>query len=269
MSAAHLRREQAPISSAAWAEVDAEARRALTAFLAGRRLVDVRGPLGWDHDAEPIGRVERVDGPVDGVLAARRLVQPLSELRTPFTLRREELDAVDRGACDADLEPVVEAAQLAARAEDRLIFHGHHDLGVTGVVGRSSHPPIEVGDDHRDYPASVAVAVERLREAGVDGPYAIALGPDCYTSVVERTEGGHPVLEHLELILGGPVVWAPAVDGAVVLSQRGGDVELVLGQDLAIGYLDHDDREVYLYLEESLAVRRCTPEAAVHLAHPA
>ncbi len=61
------------------------------------------------------------------------------------------------------------------------------------------------------------------------GPYAIALGPRCYTGVVETTErGGYPVFEHLRMILGGPVVWAPAVDGAVVLSQRGGDFELVV-----------------------------------------
>ncbi len=140
---------------------------------------------------------------------------------------------------------------------------------MTGVVAGSPHEPIEVGDDHRDYPAHVAAAVEQLRQAGVDGPYAIALGPSCYKAVLEQAEGGYPVLEHLELILGGPVVWAPAVDGAVVLSQRGGDVELVIGQDLSIGYLDHDDLEVSLYLEESIAVRRCTPEAAIHLTHPA
>ncbi len=69
------------------------------------------------------------------------------------------------------------------------------------------------------------------------------------------------------MILGGPVVWAPAVDGAVVLSQRGGDFELVVGEDFSIGYLAHDAETVTLYLEESIAVRINCPDAAVRLAY--
>ena len=98
--------------------------------------------------------------------------------------------------------------------------------------------------------------MERLKRSGVNGPYAIALGPRCYTGVIETTErGGYPVLEHLRLITGGPVVWAPAVDGAVVVSLRGGDFELEVGQDFSIGYLDHDAEGVTLYLEESVTFR--------------
>jgi uncharacterized linocin/CFP29 family protein len=108
-----------------------------------------------------------------------------------------------------------------------------------------------------------------LKLAGVSGPYALAIGPRCYTGVLEQSEmGGYPVLEHLKLILGGgPIVFAPGVDGAIVMSQRGGDVELVLGQDFSIGYLDHDRESVELYLEESFTVKICAPEAAVHLTY--
>jgi uncharacterized linocin/CFP29 family protein len=69
-------------------------------------------------------------------------------------------------------------------------------------------------------------------------------------------------------MLDGPVVWAPAVDGAIVVSQRGGDFELVVGQDISIGYTDHDAESVSLYLEESLTFRVDSPEAAVRLAYP-
>ena len=59
--------------------------------------------------------------------------------------------------------------------------------------------------------------------------------------MTETTEhGGYRRSEHLRQILGGPVVWAPAVEGAVVLSQRGGDFELTVGQDFSIGYLAID-----------------------------
>ena len=81
--------------------------------------------------------------------------------------------------------------------------------------------------------------------------------------MIETTEhGGYPVLEHLRLIVEGPVVWAPAVDGAVLISLRGDDFELVVGQDLSIKYLDHDAERVRLYLEESVTFRAASPEAA-------
>jgi uncharacterized linocin/CFP29 family protein len=84
---------------------------------------------------------------------------------------------------------------------------------------------------------------------------------------METTRGGYPIIEHLKLILGGPVVWAPAVDGAVVLSVRGGDFELVVGQDISVGYHSADAESVALYLEESLTFQVHGPEAAVALVY--
>ena len=163
---------------------------------------------------------------------------------------------------------MIAAARSAGLAEDRLVFHGYADAGVAGVVPSSPHAAVSISDDYSRYPEHVASAVAVLRAADIAGPYAIALGSRCYTGVTETTEhGGYPVLEHLRQILGGPVVWAPAVDGAVVLSQRGGDFELTVGQDFAIGFRTSDASTVSLYLEESVAFRVNTPEAAVHLAY--
>ena len=132
----------------------------------------------------------------------------------------------------------------------------------------SPHEPVAIGDDYSRYPEHVARAVAVLRAADVAGPYAIALGARCFTGVTETTEhGGYPVFEHLQQILGGPVIWAPAVDGALVLSQRGGDFELTVGQDFSIGYLSSDAVSVDLYIEESVSFRVNTPGAAVHLAY--
>jgi uncharacterized linocin/CFP29 family protein len=265
----HLLRELAPVTDAAWAEIEEEARRALRNFLTARKLVDFTGPDGWERSALGLGRVtDPQEGPAEGVESRLRLVQPLAELRTPFTIDRAEIAAVDRGAPDADWDPVVDAARRAALAEDRLVFNGFPGAGVRGIVETSTHDPITITDDYDEYPNHVAKAVETLKRAGVAGPYAIALGPRCYTGVIETTEnGGYPLLAHLRLILEGPVVWAPAVEGAVVVSQRGGDFELLVGQDLSIGYLEHDREAVTLYLEESLTFRAAGPEAAVALAY--
>jgi uncharacterized linocin/CFP29 family protein len=263
----HLLRELAPVTEAAWADLEDEVRRVLHQFLSARKLVDFDGPHGWERSALGLGRVdEPLEAPAEGVESRLRRVQPLVELRVPFAVSRAEIAAADRGAPDADWQPAIDAARAIALAEDRLVFQGAPEAAVTGIVEASPHAPIPIDTEYDDYPTHVAKAVEVLKRAGVGGPYAIALGPRCYTGVVETTEnGGYPVLEHLRLILEGPVVWAPGVDGAVVISQRGDDFTLTVGQDLSIGYLTHDAESVTLYLEESVTFRAASPEAAVAL----
>ncbi len=264
----HLNRELAPVGDRAWQQIEDEAGRSLRHFLAGRRLVDFTGPLGWEASAVARGRLGAAE-PVPGathVDLRPREVHQFVEIRRPFTLTREELDVAERGATDIDLEPVVDAAREAAHVEDWCVFHGQLASGLEGIIPASVHAPIPLGDDYSRYPHVVAGAIATLQEAGVDGPYGLALGPDGYRGVLETTErGGYPLLEHLRLILGGPVVWAPAVDGAVVVSQRGGDYELLVGQDFSIGYLAHDATEVQLYLESSFAFRVEGADGAVAL----
>lgn len=262
----HLLRERAPITEDGWSAIDQEAASTLKEVLAGRRLLDVSGPKGWDHSAEPTGRTRHV-GVVAGDVDARvREVRSLVELKVPFVVARSELDAIDRGACDADLDHVRLAARDAAVSEDRAIFHGFAAAGIEGIVNATPMEPVSIEEDYERYPSFVAHAVARLKLGGISGPYAIALGPRCYTGVVEHSEmGGYPVLEHLRLILDGPVVFAPGVDGAVVMSLRGGDAEIVIGQDFSVGYSDHDGEAVRLYLQESFTLNLCAPEAFIHL----
>jgi uncharacterized linocin/CFP29 family protein len=188
------------------------------------------------------------------------------DLRKVFTLRREELSALERGAEDADLDPLRDAARDIAAAEDGLVFDGLPSIDVGGIVGSSPHEAPTIPTDYEEYPFAVAAAVSRLKHAGVAGPYAIALGPDCYQGVTETTQhGGQVVFEHLRKILGGPLVWAPTLRGAVVLSMRGGDYHLQVGQDHSLGYLSHDAETVELYLEETIGFRVDGDEAAVAL----
>jgi uncharacterized linocin/CFP29 family protein len=264
----HLRRELAPISEAAWEEIDSEAARSLRNFLAARRLVDFEGPTGWEASCVATGRCESLTPPVEGVRAGTRSVRPYVELRAELILQRSELDAVDRGARDPDLDPLIDAARRIANAEDALVFMGSPGAGIAGMMTASPHPALPIPDDYSRFPSLVARAVAQLRASGVDGPYGVALGPRCYTGVVETTEhGGYPVLEHLRLITGGPVVWAPTVDGSLVVSLRGEDFRLSIGQDLSIGYLTHDAETVILYLEETLTFSNDSPEAALPLGY--
>jgi uncharacterized linocin/CFP29 family protein len=265
----HLLRELAPVSDEGWAAIEEEASRTLRHFLAARKVVDFSGPHGWTHSAETLGRVDALaSAPASGVDAAIRRLQPLAELRTPFDLSRRELEAIDRGSRDYDLQAVIDAARQAAMAEDVSVFHGYDAAGIRGISESSPHPPVVIGDNYNQYPGTVARAVATLQAAGIGGPFTIALGPRCYTGVIETTEhGGYPVLEHIRLILGGPVVWAPGVDGAIVVSLRGGDFELTCGQDFSTGYLGHDADNVRLYLEESITFRVLSPDAGIALVY--
>lgn len=265
----HLLRSVAPISDAGWELLDDEATQRLAPALAARRLVDFSGPHGWEHSGTSLGRVgEIADGPVEGVSAHQRRVLPLVELRAGFSVSRAELRAADRGAADAGLESLDEAAQRIARAENSAVCHGFEAAGIAGITQAASHTPIEMSQDFDAYPRHAAKAVEVLLEAGIGGPYALALGPVCYTGVIETTEhGGHLVFDHLRRILDGPIVRAPGVEGALVLSMRGGDFLFESGQDLSIGYDSHDSETVRLYLEESFSFRVATDEAAVALVH--
>jgi uncharacterized linocin/CFP29 family protein len=261
----HLLREHAPITDGSWTLLDDEARERLGPALAARKLVDFAGPYGWEHSSTNLGRGESLTAPWDGVEGARRRVLPLVELRAFFEISRAELRDADRGAPDPDLDPLARAAHQIAVAENTAVFHGWPG-SFSGISEASPHDPIPLGEEIDEYRRPVATAVERLLSSGVSGPYGLALGPDQYRRVVETGEhGGYPLLDHLRKILEGPIVWAPGVQGAVVLSLRGGDFRLESGQDLSIGYDCHTADVVRLYLEESFSFRALTPEAAVTL----
>jgi uncharacterized linocin/CFP29 family protein len=262
----HLLRELAPISSSGWDLLDQEARDRLTPALAARRLVDFTGPHGWEHSSTNLGRTEALPAaPADGVSGLRRRVLPLVELRASFELPRAELRDADRGADDADLGPLDDAAHRLAAAENVAVLHGWQGA-IGGVTETTPNGAIALGPSPEAYPQALAAAVELLLQNGIGGPYGVALGSEQYRAVIETAEhGGYLLLKHLGKIAGGPIVWAPGVAGAVVLSLRGGDFVFDSGQDVSIGYDSHDGEVVRLYLEESFSFHVATPEAAVAL----
>lgn len=263
----NLHRRLAPISSAAWDQIDDEARRTFITRIAGRRVVDVPEPGGTALSAVGTGHVEPIASPAAAVQARRRQVQPLIELRAEFTVTRAAVDDVDRGAQDSDWQPVKDAVEALATAEDTLVFAGSEAAGVQGIIASSSNAHIPLPEDPRDLPAAVARALTALRSVGVQGPYALLLSAELYTAASETVDHGNPVVEHVRRLLGddGRIVFAPALNGAIVLTMRGGDYTLTLGQDVAIGYLSHDADGIRLYAQESATFSAYTSEASVVL----
>jgi uncharacterized linocin/CFP29 family protein len=252
----NLHRELAPISAAAWAQIEEEVARTFKRSVAGRRVVDLQGPGGASLSAVGTGHQSAITPPQAGISARQREVKALVELRVPFELKREDIDDVERGAEDSDW-------QQLAYAEDRAIFDGYKAANIVGIREGSSNPKLSLPAEVSGYPAVIAKALEQLRLAGVDGPYSVLLGADAYTAVSEASDQGYPVLAHLKRLVNGEIIWAPAIDGGSVLSTRGGDFDLHIGQDLSIGYLSHTDQVVRLYLQETLTFLLLTSEASV------
>jgi uncharacterized linocin/CFP29 family protein len=261
----NLYRNLAPVTDVAWTEIELEATRTFKRHIAGRRVVDVSDPGGPVTAAVSTGRLVGVEAPSDGVVAHLRESKPLVRLRVPFTLSRLEIDNVERGAQDSDWDPVKEAAKKLAFIEDRAIFEGYAAASIEGIRKASSNKPLTLPTDPSQIPDVITQAITELRLAGVDGPYSVLLSADIYTKVSETTEHGYPILEHIDRLVPGDIIWAPAIDGAFVLTTRCGDFDLQLGTDVSIGYTSHDADSVQLYLQETLTFLCYTGEASVAL----
>ncbi|NVB41942.1 bacteriocin family protein [Pseudenhygromyxa sp. WMMC2535] len=260
-----LRRELAPLIDSAWAAIDDEARSILTTNLSGRRVVDLRGPEGWSLSAINLGRLSKGESS-DGLSWGVRQVQPLVELRVPFSVSLSELDNLARGADPVELGPVSEAAMRAARFEERAIYEGFAGANIRGLRESSEHETVTIGAGE---PAELLDAVTRglvvFHDAGVVGPHTLVLGPKLYERVLSDNSA-YPLRQQLTKLLGQPPIYSPELDGVgLLLSTRGGDFELTLGQDMSIGYSSHQGDSVELFITETLTFRVLGPEAIVKL----
>lgn len=257
-----LRRSVAPVPDAAWQKLDADACDALKEHLTARRVIDFDGPYGPELAAVNLGTITPVDLGAE-LRAGVRQVQPLFEVRVPFVLSRRALDDAARGAPDFDTSAAVEAARRLAVLEDRAVFHGLSAAGIRGLAEVTPHPMIALGDDPLAYADVVTRGMAALDDAGVSGPYVLLLGSMPYRRVA-ATSQAYPPLRHLTNLVGGPVLRAPTLDGGLLLSQRGGDFRLTVGQDVAIGYHRDDGERIELFFIESFTFLALSPEAAVH-----
>jgi len=262
-----LRREIAPITDEAWRQLDNEAKQVLKAHLSARSLVDFSGPHGWEYGAVNTGRLQlREHQEKQGVHWGQRDVLPLIEVRVPFHLRQLELDYIPRGAKDINWEPLEEAARQVTLFEETAVYKGFAEGGIIGMFEVCRHCDISLAENSDQFVAAIARGQEMLREEQVEGPLALVLGPPSFKALKRDAREGYPLQKTISAILPeARILWSPAIDGGVLLSTRGGDFELTVGQDLSIGYCSHDRQQVELYITESFAFRVLEPEAAVVL----
>ncbi|NLV46618.1 MAG: bacteriocin family protein [Candidatus Hydrogenedentes bacterium] len=261
-----LKRFSAPISSAAWNAIDDAAAAVLRARLSARSVVDFVGPLGWETDAIGLGRAKLVDKGAVGTPAwGARQSLPLIEVRIPFILKLSELENIERGAKDVDLAPLEDAAKAMAAFEEKSLYSGLSKAGITGILEAADAKPITVAAQPEAVVDAVAGAIAQLRENDIDGPYAFVGGTKAFGVLSRIVPGGGTVNRVVEQMTGMAPAWTPAVAGAAIVSARGGDYELSVGQDMAVGYAKHDAEKIELYLVETFTFRVIEPRAAVEI----
>lgn len=258
-----LKRELAPLVDEAWSEIEEEAVRVLKANLSARHIVDFDGPKGFDFSSINLGALSTTEE-ADGIHFGVRKVLPLIEIRVPFSMSVWDLDNLARGAQHADMDPVVQAALKVASFEERAIYRGFGKAGIRGLGESAVHKPVGLGENPGRYPDGVADAMLTLSDAGVGGPYALVLGPRLFRRLTGDVST-YPPRQRIAKMIEGPVLHSPVLDGGYLLSLRGGDFQLTVGQDLSIGYEHHDNKTVSLYLTETFTFRVLGPEALIEL----
>ncbi len=100
----------------------------------------------------------------------------------------------------------------------------------------------------------------KLRKDGVQGPYTLAINEKKWQGLINLAKG-YPILKQLQEIIEGRIIINHSNTNSYLVTERGGDFELTLGQDMSIGYDSHTNEKVKLYLTESFTFRVLSPEA--------
>lgn len=259
----YLKRSLAPITDEGWEEIDEQAREVLINQLTGRKFVDVTAPQGWELSAVSEGRLDIKEDDPEKVRYGIRKTSPLVETRTSFTLNIWELDNLSRGAKDLDLSSLEDAAQKSAKFEEDVIYKGLKGSEIKGLT-QVSEASFEIPEGPEGVIEAISKGVLTFQDNSIEGPYSMVANRDLWQKIAKSSKG-YPLKRHLEDLIDGSIIYNPYLENALLVSTRGGDYELILGQDFSIGYENHDSTEVKLFITESFSFRILEPGAVVTL----
>lgn len=255
-----FKRELAPLSQKGWDEIDNRAREILMTHLTARKVVKVLGPKGIEYTAVSEGRLRLCD---DGdVKAGIYMVKPLVEARVQFSLNRWEIDNLARGAKDIDFGGLDKALANLAEFEEKAIFEGYEAGGIQGLRHASTNKTLVLGNTAQETLEALTEGIIILKQHFATGPYALVVGTKTWISL-HKDIAGLPLIERVERLLGGKVVHAMTLEGALLIPFDDPAIEMTLGQDIALGYETHDTKEVRLFATESFTFRVLDPKRIV------
>ncbi len=260
-------RNLAPVSKEALAEIDAQAARSICAQLSVRRFADVKGPHGLEYSAVPLGRMEVENSVAKDVCAGVRAVLPLIESRIAFELAAWEMHDIDRGAKDPDFAALEAAAIKIAAFEENVLYNGHKKAGVKGLIAACENKPVPVmAKEPEKFLSTLEATVCDLKtRAGVCGPYALVGGRKLHEALGKFTDGLTLYKAVKKYTSVEEIIYSPHYDGAMLVSTRGGDIELSVGFDYTVGYSGRKGAMLEFFIGESFTLQVIEPRAYVPL----
>lgn len=213
-----------------------QAREVLTA----RRFLDFEGPLGAGVPSLQVGRL--VEEPVDdeGTLISARRALPIPSMHATFRMPTRELQGAQEHQFPLSTTPAEEAAERVALCEERLIYDGHKDLGIDGLLTVPGGGRVPLSDWTKPGAAigDVISAADKLDAEGVHAPFALVLAPALYNQLFRKYEGSDVLaLDHLRRLASGGIHKSHVLkDTALLVSPDVGP--LVCAQDLQVSFLD-------------------------------
>jgi len=257
-----LYRDLAPVTNAAWEEMEDRLMEVFKNYLSARRVVKVVGPKGWDFNVITEGRLGQIKK--NGNIGyANFSVLPLTEARIEFEMNRWELDNIIRGAKDVDYEPLEQAAKEIALFEENAVYNGLADANIKGLIESAEGDPIEFGNNPNAIMEAITEGLIRLREAYQEGPYTLIVGKEAYKRILSK-ETAYPLDKRIEELIGHKIIYCHVIDGAILVPYDHEDLELTIGQDLSLGYQEHDNERVKFFLTESFTFRVLDPTLIVN-----
>jgi uncharacterized linocin/CFP29 family protein len=258
-----LKKNLAPLTDNAWEAINKEAKQLFNSLLTARRFVDINGPKGIDFAAVPVGKLDMPENiTAKDVAYGIHKVMPLIELRIPFTLNIWELDNLERGAKDIDLDSLGNAARKLSKFEEETVYKGFEKASIKGLLNESAHDSMKYPKDLEDLPKVISEAMTKLSNSSVEGPYSLVVNNDKWQKI-SGIHRGYPLKLQIESLLGGSIIRNAFIDTPLLISERGGDFEMTIGQDIAIGYEHHDSKTVQLFFTESFTFRVLEDRALV------
>jgi uncharacterized linocin/CFP29 family protein len=258
-----LKKSIAPVTDKAWSEITQRTKQILDTNLSARKFLDIDGPYGLEMGGISTGRLIVTENKtVHGVNYGIRQMLPMVEIRRPFELDVWELDNLERGAKDIDLSPLEEAAREVALFEEKAVYQGFEPAGIKGLRASAETDPLTFPTNVNAFLKEIGNQINHLSRKAVEGPYSLILTESEWINLINLSQG-YPVQLQLKEILGGQVLINHSNQNSFLISERGGDYELILGQDISIGYDGHDTRMVKLYFTSSFTFRVLSPEAII------
>ncbi|MHD0316863.1 family 1 encapsulin nanocompartment shell protein [Fusobacterium sp. THCT1E2] len=255
-----LKRELAPITANGWKEIEERATAVLSKELSARKFVRVTGPLGRDITSVTTGRMDVKTK--DDIKYGVYKIQPLTESRICFPLSRWELDNIERGAKDVDYSSLDDGLRKAAKFEEEAIFKGLEDGQIDGIYKSSSYETLDFGKTADETLKAIFDGILKLDAAFAKKPYVLVVSNEkwYYLNTIVKE---YSLPEKLEKILGQKIVVSKSIDGAILLPFDDENIELIIGEDYAIGYQNHNESIVELFVTESFTFRVLDPALIV------